>query len=341
MPPHTSGFDDVYVLSIPSFTWTKMYPLDREGTGDYPHHSLSCNVVSGAQMLIVGGTFPLSTDCDAADQWGVHNLDMGKQNDKQALWELYSTNKTSYVVPPEIISVVGGSPKGGATKTAPAAGFGHADLKVLMTRKATVATRLPTRAVTPGTSSGPSLSTGALAGIAVGGAVVLIAVAVAGFCLFRRHRRINYHPPPHPGHYHDSQSGTHQLSSTAWSPHSSHFTPQSPYPSHSPYLIPPPSAPPVELPVGAHQFPHGYYQEVPGSAGLSPEHPKQDMIYHQRRGSQSPLHDNIQPVPPVAGYTFQQYNSAAATPHTPQELDPGPRTPEDRPEPRHQTYYHP
>ena len=65
-----AGFDDVYILSLPSFTWVKMYPLDRPAnkTGDYPHHSLTCSVVAGgSQMLIIGGTFPSTDDCD--DPW--------------------------------------------------------------------------------------------------------------------------------------------------------------------------------------------------------------------------------------------------------------------------------
>ena len=40
----------------------KIFP-SGDGTGQYPHHSLSCNIISGAQMIIIGGTFPLTTQC--------------------------------------------------------------------------------------------------------------------------------------------------------------------------------------------------------------------------------------------------------------------------------------
>ncbi|KUI60774.1 hypothetical protein VP1G_07971 [Cytospora mali] len=169
MPPDTAGYDDVYILTIPTFTWIKLYPNDGNITGQYPHHSLTCNVINRSQMLIIGGTFPLSDDCDAAPQWGTHNLVLGQQPDADANpWELFSPNLTTYAVPDAIISVVGGQPTGGATNTAPAAGFDNTDLKVLMTKTASVAARTPTRAIP-----------GAIAGISIGSAVALIAALTA------------------------------------------------------------------------------------------------------------------------------------------------------------------
>src|SRR3569833_1956633 len=200
MPPNPSGNDAIYEQSIPSFTWVKHSPTDGRSTGQAPHPSLSCIVVSGAQMLIIGGTFPINeTLCDAPSQWGTHNLDMGEQNKDSSLWALYATNKTSYVAPEPIVRAVGGSGSGGATKLAPAGGFDNPDLQVLMTRKASVASRTPTRDI-PGPTGGPGasgpLSTGAIAGIAVGGAVVAI-VALAAACFFiarhRRRRRLQHH----------------------------------------------------------------------------------------------------------------------------------------------------
>ena len=198
-PPNASGYDDVYVLSLPSFTWVKLWPTDGNYTGSSPHHSLTCNVVpppapgaggGGAQMLIVGGWFPLAAPaCDAPAQWGTHNLDLGEQNPERAAWQLYSPNKTAYAVPGPVLAVVGGDAAGAATRTSPAAGWGHPDLAVLMTRKASAAARTPTRAVpaAPGAAGGPHLAAGAVAGIAVGAAVVLLAAAAGLCCVVRRH----------------------------------------------------------------------------------------------------------------------------------------------------------
>lgn len=72
-----------------------------------PHHSLTCNVVNQGQMLVVGGSHPLNDDCDSPPTWGTHNMDLGKSSGSQ--WHPYMLNVTSYVVPPEIIAVVGGS----------------------------------------------------------------------------------------------------------------------------------------------------------------------------------------------------------------------------------------
>lgn len=187
-------------VTIPTFTWIKLYPTDGNVTGQYPHHSLTCNVVNKGQMLVIGGTFPISDDCDAAPQRGTHNLVLGQQADPGANpWQLYSPGLTTYAVPDEIISVVGGQATGGATRTAPAGGFDNRDLDVLMTKRASVAARTPTRPIpgatggsSPSSSAGGRLSVGAIIGIAVGGGVALIAVFV-GLCLFvRRHRRFRY-----------------------------------------------------------------------------------------------------------------------------------------------------
>jgi hypothetical protein len=160
-------------------------------------------------MLIIGGTFPLSSDCDSPATWGTHNVDLGKVSG--FAWNTYQTNETnstSYVVPPDVIAVVGGGPKGGATMSAPSGGFnaGSGDLAVFFGEKASVATRTPTRAIPSATGSAggssKTLSTGAIAGVAVGGAFVLLALALGCCCFIRRHRRrsrVQELPAPYQG----------------------------------------------------------------------------------------------------------------------------------------------
>jgi hypothetical protein len=97
----------------------------------HPHNSLSCNVVGNTQMLIIGGTFPATSDsdmCDApsmcrnlcasgggiiiadvkTDVWGTHNLDLCNKPSDVPPWQTFSTNLTTYTVPSEIIDVIGG-----------------------------------------------------------------------------------------------------------------------------------------------------------------------------------------------------------------------------------------
>ena len=57
----------------------------------------------------MGGTQPNSTDCDVPPIYGMHNMYLGKQNPEDAMWAMFRSNLTSYEVPSEIISVIGGS----------------------------------------------------------------------------------------------------------------------------------------------------------------------------------------------------------------------------------------
>ena len=196
MPPNTAGFDDIYVLSLPTFTWIKLYPNDTtSSTGEYPHHSLSCNVhLDGSQMLIIGGSFPVSDMCDTPEQWGVHNLDMGRRNSDGAVWQLYDPAKKGYVVPWDIRNVVGGSETGASTKREPENGFSSPDLKTLLARTASAPTRTPTRDVGGDKEGGNKLSTGAIAGIAVGSAVGAIVLLSACIFIIRKRRAAGNKP---------------------------------------------------------------------------------------------------------------------------------------------------
>ncbi|SPJ70371.1 uncharacterized protein FTOL_00099 [Fusarium torulosum] len=194
------GFDDVYILSLPSFTWIKSYPLDRNGTGDYPSHSLSCDIVNqGSQMLTIGGAFPQGgSTCDVDEVWGVHNIDLGnkiKSNFKK-VWAGYDPTLFGYKVPGFVTSVIGGKEDGGATRLKPDYGFINHDLGTLLSMKAVFSNRkrLDDGRTEPGTvtsdkGSSPKsgLSTGAIVGIAVG-AGFLLAVLV-GLWLMRRKRK--------------------------------------------------------------------------------------------------------------------------------------------------------
>lgn len=151
-------------------------------------------------MLVIGGTFPGDTDCDAADVTGTHNLDLGEQNFDKAKWHAFQPNLTSYIVPGAIISKVGGNSLGAATVTAPAT-WDNADLPVYFTREATVVARTATRSIpsatgTSGSSSSRKLATGAIIGIAIAGVAFLALLVVGCLCVQRKRRnnRMNNSP---------------------------------------------------------------------------------------------------------------------------------------------------
>jgi hypothetical protein len=123
---NATGFDDVYILSMPSFQWVKWWPSVPDA--GHPHNSLSCNVVGNTQMLIIGGTFPAPGDadmCDApgmyrnlcgrkiiadakTDVWGTHNLDLCSKPSNEPPWQLFNSNLTNYTVPAGIVDIIGG-----------------------------------------------------------------------------------------------------------------------------------------------------------------------------------------------------------------------------------------
>ncbi|CRG83183.1 putative ATP-dependent helicase YwqA [Talaromyces islandicus] len=103
--------DDVYILSIPSFTWIKAY------SGQYSHgrSGHKCLQVYPDQMFILGGIFKNDpTICLEGGFLQVFNL-----NTLQ-FQEIYSPqNWSNYSVPAAVTSRIGGTENGGATKISP------------------------------------------------------------------------------------------------------------------------------------------------------------------------------------------------------------------------------
>lgn len=59
-------------------------------------------------MLIIGGWFPDTDQCDAANTWGQHNMNLGFNGPAGALWDKYVPNLGTYLVPTPVIEAVGG-----------------------------------------------------------------------------------------------------------------------------------------------------------------------------------------------------------------------------------------
>ncbi|KAF2847935.1 hypothetical protein T440DRAFT_455188 [Plenodomus tracheiphilus IPT5] len=186
-----AAFDDVYILSVPSFKWVKAFPEGNTPESSVGHGGCTANVINGDQMIVIGGWFPTYDQCDAPDSQGQHNMVLGYNGGDGKLWDKFDPSLIEYIVPTPIISAIGGGPSGGATVTAPST-WGHPDLATYYTLKPSFSVRTATRLVPSATSSSQpsgskSSNIAAIAGGTVGG--LLGAIAILSLILFCLHRR--------------------------------------------------------------------------------------------------------------------------------------------------------
>ncbi|CAI6339888.1 unnamed protein product [Periconia digitata] len=284
-----TGYGDVWILSLPSFTWIKFYP-DNE----YPHHSLSCTVFENTQMIVMGGHFPNQTsNCDVPTIYGQHNLHFGK-TDKDEVWGDFKPGKKGYRIPPEIYKKIGGSEKGGATLQEPPVGWMHRDLKTQFSRAHTQTDRPPTRDINPPPPPAASTETPAptpedndntkVIGGAVGGAVggVLVIAAVGVFFLLRRRKQ-------------RAQAAHPNQSSRAMPPPSEMDSPVS---SKAGLVHSPPGSPPLRDSKWGYTAPDSNTQH---------NHPYQQQRQHQHQHQNQHQH-------PQGGYPISPEQQSALSP---------------------------
>jgi hypothetical protein len=173
-PITNTGYDDVLILTIPSFTWTNVWPI-----GEAPRWGHNCHVAGKRQMITVGGNNTNGLTCD----WEVKGV---------AVWELttltwgsvFSTNLSAFQVPDKVLSITGGTATGNATKHDPALGWTSQGLKTVFST--------PRKYTSSGNSTSPAPKkshTGAIAGGVVGGTVALLALFTLLFFFHRRHSK--------------------------------------------------------------------------------------------------------------------------------------------------------
>lgn len=157
-----------------------------------------------SQLFVIGGTYTDTDACDLAyDAWAMHNFWTGTNNNagnNETYWAIYDPNITENVVPADVYNVTGGNKEGGAKLVAPKDGFdeGNKPLEDLLGRRPEIAERSPTRSIPSATSTSPAkplptssdhgskLSTGAIVGIAIGGAAGLGLLLLVWFCIGKK-----------------------------------------------------------------------------------------------------------------------------------------------------------
>lgn len=177
-------FDEIWVLSLPSFTWTKVY------SGISPRFSHTCHLVGNRTMLTVGGVAAASQiqgfysanppTCD----WEMKGV--GVYDVSDLVWgSVYNATAPAYEVPDLVISTIGGSRIGGATVTMPPSNFSQSGLARIFGIDLDDNTKA---------SSNPAHKRTAIIAGTVCGAVGLAILVVMGACAARWWRKKHTHP---------------------------------------------------------------------------------------------------------------------------------------------------
>lgn len=173
-------FDEIWVLTLPSFTWIQVY------NGTAPRFRHTCHALGSGQAITVGGQryADWSRECD----WEYKSVAIYNLNQEQ--WgSIWNPDLPEYQVPSSISKVVGGGPNGGAMKLRPDTGWESMQMAMLFT-----GTNDQTAPANAGVSdSAPhGLSKGVIAAIAVASAFTFVALSLGvGWLVWYRRRGRN------------------------------------------------------------------------------------------------------------------------------------------------------
>ncbi|KAH6663379.1 putative cell wall anchored protein [Halenospora varia] len=195
-PTQSIMYDDVYILSLPSFTWTKAY------SGTKPRFGHTCHTAGKRQMMSVGGS--LDASMYAVETSGqLPNLSTVACDQKEGVvlfdlsaltWgSFFDAYAPQYQVPKSVVDVIGGSGDGGATVTQPVGGFVHAAISTMFYPSPTI--NSPT--ITPAIKHHHESNAGYIAGGVIGGVVGLaIVMGLAVYILRRKSGKDHYQCSP-------------------------------------------------------------------------------------------------------------------------------------------------
>lgn len=199
-------YDDMYILTIPSFTW--IGPVSQTGSSiPSARAGHTCNLRDG-QMILLGGFNTTVTTCDSPGVYVFNASSLSWSPSFTALShpaDLDPSNSVlaasyGYTVPDAVVSVIGGSPEGSATVTTPAASATGGPFATGKSPVFTITASGATSTVTSPSSSGAASAASASARKGVeGGLIAAVVVACLagvtagylGYCawLYRRQVR--------------------------------------------------------------------------------------------------------------------------------------------------------
>lgn len=166
----SGGFDEIWVLSLPMFRWTRVF------TGSLPLFGNTCHMAGNKYMLSVGGY----------REAGGCMVFLGLFDASELQWVPNYQPSIEYYIPPKIASIVGGTSQGGAKVTSPEAGWGS-NVEAVFHPQTTGGPppSNPTSTPSPKTKS----KTPAILGGVLGGLLCLGAVLALILILLRRRRQ--------------------------------------------------------------------------------------------------------------------------------------------------------
>ncbi|KAI8944594.1 hypothetical protein F4801DRAFT_585271 [Xylaria longipes] len=155
------AFNDVYVLSVPSFRWIKVEDTnnpDLRGSDQPGRNRHKCDMWNETSMFVMGGeitlgvgdTYLLAQTCNQAYP-PVKVLDTSTYT-----WQTEFNPKLTYSVPGVVSGVIGGDSSGGAQVTEPELGWESEDLVDIFNRTVVRDTYIPPGRSVPATSEVPS-----------------------------------------------------------------------------------------------------------------------------------------------------------------------------------------
>ncbi|TGJ83454.1 hypothetical protein E0Z10_g5283 [Xylaria hypoxylon] len=221
------AFNDVYVLSVPSFRWIKVEDSnnpDLVGIDQPGRNRHKCDmwnetsmIVSGGQLTLGQGDTVLLTDMCNPQYPPIKVLDTSTY-----IWQTEFNPILTYSVPEVVTNVIGGDSSGGASLTEPELGWETDDLRNIFSQTVIRDTYVPPERSSQNNASDPatdpitdpipdpitdpkdpsdpnedktndvlnssSLTTGAIAGIVVGAVAALAGVFAAVFLCCRRRK---------------------------------------------------------------------------------------------------------------------------------------------------------
>ena len=102
------NFDEIWVLSLPSFTWTLVF------SGQSPGFSHTCQLVGTRKMLTVGGLASVKQEQGLEDgnigscDWEIKSV--GVFDISRLTWgSVYNATSPPYEVPDQVVAMIGGS----------------------------------------------------------------------------------------------------------------------------------------------------------------------------------------------------------------------------------------